>query len=59
MQCAAIARTPVALTSLLCCPHFHPTLTTYAAAYSHLRSLRTMKRDGGWIHSLMEEAENE
>ena len=25
----------------------------------HLRSLRTMKHDGGWIHHLLEEAENE
>ncbi|DBA02987.1 TPA: hypothetical protein N0F65_003175 [Lagenidium giganteum] len=25
----------------------------------HLRSLRTMKRDYGWIHTLLEEAENE
>lgn len=25
----------------------------------HMRSLRTMKRDHGWIHTLLEEAENE
>lgn len=25
----------------------------------HLRSMRLLKRDGGWIHSLLEEAENE
>ena len=25
----------------------------------HLRSLRDMKRDHGWIHTLLEEAENE
>lgn len=25
----------------------------------HYRSLRTMKRDHGWIHTLLEEAENE
>lgn len=25
----------------------------------HLRSLRTLKSDGGWIHHLLEEAENE
>lgn len=25
----------------------------------HLRSLRLLRRDGGWIHSLLEEAENE
>lgn len=25
----------------------------------HLRSLRSMKRDHGWIHTLLEEAENE
>ncbi len=25
----------------------------------HLMSLRTMERDRGWIHTLLEEAENE
>ena len=25
----------------------------------HMRSLRTMERDHGWIHTLLEEAENE
>jgi hypothetical protein len=30
-----------------------------AAMHRHLRSLRTMKRDNGWIHTLLEEAENE
>jgi hypothetical protein len=25
----------------------------------HLRSIRRMKRDGGWIHTLLNEAENE
>ncbi|CAD6590360.1 MAG: Alternative oxidase, mitochondrial precursor, partial [Tremellales sp. Tagirdzhanova-0007] len=25
----------------------------------HLRSLRSLRRDGGWIHTLLEEAENE
>lgn len=25
----------------------------------HLKSLRTMQRDNGWIHTLLEEAENE
>lgn len=25
----------------------------------HLKSLRLMKRDHGWIHTLLEEAENE
>lgn len=25
----------------------------------HMRSLRSMKRDHGWIHTLLEEAENE
>ncbi|KAI0031474.1 alternative oxidase [Vararia minispora EC-137] len=30
-----------------------------AAMLRHLRSLRLMRRDGGWIHSLLEEAENE
>ena len=25
----------------------------------HMRSLRTMQRDHGWIHTLLEEAENE
>lgn len=30
-----------------------------AATIRHLRSLRLMKRDSGWIHTLLEEAENE
>ena len=30
-----------------------------AAMLRHLRSLRTMRRDNGWIHTLLEEAENE
>ncbi|KDQ62279.1 hypothetical protein JAAARDRAFT_189621 [Jaapia argillacea MUCL 33604] len=30
-----------------------------AATCRHLRSLRLMKRDSGWIHTLLEEAENE
>lgn len=30
-----------------------------AGTVRHLRSLRLMERDGGWIHSLLEEAENE
>ena len=25
----------------------------------HMRSLRSMKQDNGWIHTLLEEAENE
>ncbi|KAI0086532.1 AOX, alternative oxidase mitochondrial precursor [Irpex rosettiformis] len=29
------------------------------ATLRHLRSLRLMKRDSGWIHTLLEEAENE
>ncbi len=29
------------------------------ATLQHLRSLRRMKDDGGWIHTLLEEAENE
>jgi ubiquinol oxidase len=28
-------------------------------AIQHLNSLRRMKEDGGWIHQLLEEAENE
>jgi hypothetical protein len=28
-------------------------------AIRHLHSLRLMKRDNGWIHTLLEEAENE
>ena len=28
-------------------------------AVRHLHSLRLMRRDGGWIHTLLEEAENE
>jgi hypothetical protein len=27
--------------------------------HRHLRSLRSLKRDYGWIHTLLEEAENE
>jgi hypothetical protein len=30
-----------------------------AAGFRHFRSLRTLKRDHGWIHTLLEEAENE
>jgi len=30
-----------------------------AGMLRHMRSLRTMKRDKGWIHTLLEEAENE
>ncbi|KAH9936323.1 alternative oxidase-domain-containing protein [Fomitopsis serialis] len=30
-----------------------------AAALRHLRSLRLLRRDSGWIHTLLEEAENE
>ncbi|KAI0056560.1 AOX, alternative oxidase mitochondrial precursor [Artomyces pyxidatus] len=30
-----------------------------AGALRHLKSLRLMKRDAGWIHTLLEEAENE
>lgn len=30
-----------------------------AGVIRHLRALRMMKRDGGWIHTLLEEAENE
>jgi ubiquinol oxidase len=30
-----------------------------AATVRHLRSLRLMRRDSGWIHTLLEEAENE
>lgn len=30
-----------------------------AGALRHLHSLRLMRRDGGWIHTLLEEAENE
>ena len=29
------------------------------AMLRHLRSLRTMRRDNGWINTLLEEAENE
>ena len=29
------------------------------AMLRHLRSLRSFKRDHGWIHTLLEEAENE
>ena len=30
-----------------------------AGGLRHMRSLRTMRRDNGWIHTLLEEAENE
>lgn len=30
-----------------------------AAMHRHLRSLRGLKRNQGWIHTLLEEAENE
>lgn len=30
-----------------------------AAMFRHFRSLRTLQRDHGWIHTLLEEAENE
>ncbi|KAG8862409.1 hypothetical protein FRB96_001479 [Tulasnella sp. 330] len=30
-----------------------------AGTLRHLRSLRMMRRDGGWIHTLLEESENE
>lgn len=30
-----------------------------AAMFRHFRSLRSLKRDHGWIHTLLEEAENE
>jgi Alternative oxidase len=30
-----------------------------AGMLRHLRSLRGLKRDRGWIHTLLEEAENE
>lgn len=30
-----------------------------AGMVRHLRSLRNMERDQGWIHTLIEEAENE
>ena len=46
--------------------HHAVTLETVAAvpgivgaAHRHLRSLRRMERDNGWIHPLEEEAENE
>lgn len=30
-----------------------------AGMHRHLRALRKLKRDNGWIHTLLEEAENE
>lgn len=31
----------------------------YRCLVRHLRSLRLMRRDAGWIHTLLEESENE
>jgi threonyl-tRNA synthetase len=36
-----------------------PSQPMVAAMARHLRSLRSMERDHGWIHTLLEEAENE
>jgi len=30
-----------------------------AGMFRHMKSLRTLKQDSGWIHHLLEEAENE
>lgn len=38
-------------------PHFRSGMI--AAMTRHLRSLRLLRRDHGWIHTLLEEAENE
>lgn len=40
-------------------PDRGPQLRVTAPQWRHLTSLRSMKRDQGWIHTLLEEAENE
>lgn len=30
-----------------------------AGMWRHLNSLRSLRRDNGWIHTMLEEAENE
>ena len=43
------------------CVHAHRRLLTsvWLVQLRHMRSLRSMRRDNGWIHTLLEEAENE
>lgn len=41
--------------SVLTCSHLHQV----GGAIRHLQSLRLLRRDGGWIHTLLSEAENE
>lgn len=42
-----------------CTDHTHFLSGMIAAMTRHLRSLRLLRRDHGWIHTLLEEAENE
>lgn len=43
-----------------CCLRFRGlTQAMHAPQWRHLSSLRSMRRDKGWIHTLLEEAENE
>ena len=39
--------------------HVRACVQMVAGMLRHLRSLRTMERDNGWIYTLLEEAENE
>lgn len=45
--------------SLVCVSIISLCLGMVGAMVRHLVSLRRMKRDHGWIHTLLEEAENE
>ena len=39
--------------------HRRPLTRVWLLQLRHMRSLRSMRRDNGWIHTLLEEAENE
>ena len=45
--------------SLLRTRTLSPAVGMIGAMTRHLKSLRVMRRDHGWIHTLLEEAENE